>query len=98
PSAEIRRDPNVAVVLLRKHGGHLGGLPVADLHDEVTRPGNAREGLVRALADERGARLPLADLGLESLPLAGPNVGRIRHDEVPPVGRGLEAAFAELDA
>jgi hypothetical protein len=53
---------------------------------------------VQPLADERGARLPVAHLGLERLDLVRPDVGRVRGDEVPAaLGGDFEAARAQLD-
>src|SRR5262249_58750563 len=69
--------------------GHVACLALVGLEDEERRSREAREPFVQADPDEGGARLPVANLGLQRVPLVRCHIRRGRDDEIPTLGGGV---------
>jgi len=53
--------------------------------------------LVQTLADERGPRLPVTDLGLERIPFRLRDVRGVRNNEVPPLLDRFQPSLVQID-
>ena len=103
PAREIDSDPN-AVAEVFQQRARLSGPPLVDLEHEHA---SGREDVARgacdrlrlALVEQRLARLPVANLGLERVQLPGADVGRVRDDEVERAPRQpvVQIRSSELD-